>query len=457
MRRFCLLAAALALSACAAQVPDVPQRRAPVDVSLPPMKTFAQARTRAPTRSNASIAADFIDLAFRLESGRELDILTRFEGPVTVRVLGRQPPTLSEDLDRLLARLRDEAGISIRRVAAASEAAITIEVLTRGDIQGAVPQAACFVVPRVTSWAEFRRERGGARLDWTTLRTRERMSIFIPGDVSPQELRDCLHEELAQALGPLNDLYRLTDSVFNDDNFHTVLTGFDMLILRAYYDPTLRSGMSRDVVASRLPGILARINPRGEGIGIVRRERTSRDWIDAIETALGPRTSPARRVSAAKRAVAIAQERRWNDNRLAFALYALGRLTIGSETELALASFLQAGQIYSRSRETRLHEAHVAMQLAAFALSAGQADVALDIADRHEPVVREAQNAALLASLLFVRAEALDLLGRSREAQEVRLDSLGWARYGFGSERNVLTRAAEISSLAPEPTGGGPT
>jgi len=34
---------------------------------------------------------------------------------------------------------------------------------------------------------------------------------------SPQEVRDCLHEELAQALGPLNDLYRLPDSVFNDD------------------------------------------------------------------------------------------------------------------------------------------------------------------------------------------------------------------------------------------------
>ena len=50
------------------------------------------------------------------------------------------------------------------------------------------------------------------------------MAVFLPGDVSPQEIRDCLHEELAQALGPVNDLYRLTDSVFNDDNFNTVLT-----------------------------------------------------------------------------------------------------------------------------------------------------------------------------------------------------------------------------------------
>ena len=52
-------------------------------------------------------------------------------------------------------------------------------------------------------------------------------------------MRDCLHEELAQALGPLNDLYRLPNTVFNDDNFHSVLTGFDMTILRATYAPGL--------------------------------------------------------------------------------------------------------------------------------------------------------------------------------------------------------------------------
>jgi len=398
-----------------------------------------------------------MDLAFRLESGRELEVFTRFEEPITVRVLGPEPATLARDLDRLLDRLRDEAGISIRRVGARTEASITIEVLTRGDIQRSVPQAACFVVPRVTSWDAFRRARGSSQLDWTTLRVRERMSIFIPGDVSPQEVRDCLHEEMAQAIGPLNDLYRLTDSVFNDDNFHTVLTGFDMVILRAYYDPQLRSGMSRELVANRLPGILARINPQGQGVGFVRREATPRVWIDAMETALGPRTSPSRRRSAAKQAVEIARARGWNDNRLAFALYALGRLSLGTETDLALASFLQAGKLYSGSRETRLHEAHVGMQLAAFALSAGQADVALDLVDRHVPAVREAENAALLASLLLVRAEALDLLGRETEARDVRLDSLGWARYGFGTERDVLMRAAEISGLAPGTTEGGPT
>ena len=449
MRRFLLLFCALALAGCAGLSPDMPQRRVSPDIALPPMKAFPATRAAPPTRSNGSIAEDFLNLSFRLESGRELPVFTRFEEPVTVRVVGAAPPTLSGDLDRLLARLRAEAGIVVRRVPATQPASITIETVTRAQLQRAVPQAACFVVPRTASWAEFRGDRRNPRLDWTTLTRRERMAVFIPSDVAPQEVRDCLHEELAQALGPLNDLYELPDSVFNDDNFHTVLTGFDMLILRVTYDPALRSGMTQAEVAARLPGILARLNPAGEGVGWVPRDPTPRAWIDAIETALGPRTPAARRRAAAAEAVAIARERGWNDNRTGFALYALGRLSLGSDPDLALASFLQARQIFARNPQTRLHGAHVTMQLAAFALSAGQGDVALELVDGAAPVVERAENAALLASLLFVRAESLALLGRPAEARAARVDSLGWARYGFGRDEEVLLRASEIASLRP--------
>ena len=41
-------------------------------------------------------------------------------------------------------------------------------------------------------------------------------------------MRDCLNEEITQALGPANDLYRLPDSIWNDDNFHGMATPFDM-------------------------------------------------------------------------------------------------------------------------------------------------------------------------------------------------------------------------------------
>ena len=40
----------------------------------------------------------------------------------------------------------------------------------------------------------------------------------------------------------------------------------------------------------------------------------------------------------------------------------------------------------------------------------------------------EEENAALLSTLMFLRAEALELTGRASEARIVRLDSLNWAR-----------------------------
>jgi len=452
MTRIFALFALVALTACAdvtLPLSDFAGRRDTSPSTLPAMKTFATARPARPARSNAALAKDFLDLAFMLESGRTLPVLTRFEGPVTIRVTGRPPAGLNRDLGKLLARLRSEAGIDITQVSPGTAASITVEVVPRGKLQRAVPQAACFVVPRISSWDEFRRNRRGALTDWTTLQVRERMAIFIPGDVAPQEVRDCLHEEVAQSLGPLNDLYRLSDSVFNDDNFHTVLTGFDMLILRAFYAPELQSGMTRAEVAAKLPAVLARINPAGQNKRRAVRADTNRDWIDAIESALGPSISSSGRRAAAKRAVAIAKREGWNDNRLAFSLFALGRLTLSSDPDLALASFLHSGSIYAARSDTHLHAAHVSMQLAAFALSAGDAEAAISIVDANAPIVERSENAALLATLLMVKAEALDLTERAAEARVVRTEALGWARYGFGADRVVRARVSEIAALSP--------
>ncbi len=402
-----------------------------------------------PARPNAEMVQDFLDLSFRLESGRELPLLTRYEGPVRVRLTGPVPRNATTDLKRVLARLRSEAGIPITMTTGA-EAEITVEFLPRRTMQRLVPRAACFVAPRVSSWAEYRRARRD-RLDWTTLTERRRSAVFIPNDTAPQEIRDCLHEELAQALGPLNDLYRLPDSVFNDDNVHTVLTGFDMLMLRAYYAPELHSGMRRGEVAARLPRLLARLNPAGErGYGALP-EPTPRAFGQAIETALGPGTFPARRRAAAREALRITQERSWRDNRAGFAWLALGRLSLGHSAAEARTAFAQASAIYHSQPGLALQAAHADTQLAAFALSDGRASDAIALVDRSLGVVAASENAALLANLLMVKAEALDLLGHPAEANAARLDSLGWARYGFASDAEVEARLLNIAALSPAP------
>ncbi|HEV8036896.1 DUF2927 domain-containing protein [Yoonia sp.] len=442
-----LAALAFAFIAGCAQMPAGPD---PVRLTFPEMARFAGESPGPSTRPNAEIALDFVDLSFRMESGRPLPVLTRFEGPVTVRVVGQLRPENRQDLDALLRRLRNEARIDIR-LTSETDANIVIETLPMRSLQRIAPNAACFVVPRVQSWAELRAARDTPLLDWATLQRREKAAIFLPSDATAQEVRDCLHEELAQALGPLNDLYRLPDSVFNDDNMHAVLTGFDMLILRAYYAPELRSGMSERQVAERLPAILARMNPSGQRPGGQIPSGTSRAWINEITTALGNSASEPRRRQAAARAVAIGQSLGWTGTREGFAHYAYGRLQIGNDATLSLGAFNAAGRAYAQTPATNIHAAHIALQLAAFTLISRDADATIALTTPAIEVARRHENAALMALLMMFKAEALDLKGETEAGMALRLDSLGWALYGLGDRDEVILRLNEIASLAPPP------
>ncbi|MGB3251373.1 MAG: DUF2927 domain-containing protein, partial [Tabrizicola sp.] len=285
MRHPLFLAALCALAACAPPA-QVSKNRPPVEVGVG-FGAPSDYRALAAPSSGSSLTRDFMDLTFARESGRALETFSRFEGPVTVAMRGAAPASAAKDLARLIGRLRSEAGIDISPTT--GPATITVEFATRSDLRRLAPTAACFVVPNVSSLADYRRKRGSDQVDWANVTRRERAVIFIPADTSPQEVRDCLHEELAQALGPLNDLYRLSDSVFNDDNFHSVLTAFDMDILRMTDSPTLASGMSREEVAARL-GVSAAV-----GAG------NPPDWTRAIETALGKTGSLGTRKAAAER------------------------------------------------------------------------------------------------------------------------------------------------------------
>jgi hypothetical protein len=61
----------------------------------------------------------------------------------------------------------------------------------------------------------------------------------------PELLRsNCIHEELAQAMGLANDSRQARPSIFNDDQEFALLTRHDELLLRILYDPRLRTGMT---------------------------------------------------------------------------------------------------------------------------------------------------------------------------------------------------------------------
>ncbi|SFR04234.1 DUF2927 domain-containing protein [Poseidonocella sedimentorum] len=442
MRAFATAVLALALSGCA----DLP------DPSLPPVKTFtAPPDLRLGAVSNSRVMRDFLDLTFQLESGRPLPVFTRFEGPVTVRLTGHYDGILAADLDRLLARLRDEAGIEISRLRgerAAGQANITIEAISGRQIRNSVRQAACFVAPNVSSFAEYRLA-GDDTLDWQALRERRRLAVFVPSDMSPQEARDCLHEELGQALGPLNDLYRLAGSVFNDDNIQSVLTPYDMLLLKVSHDPALESGMTEAEVRAALPAILLRLNPEGGRARDLPAAPIDRAWITAIQSSLNPNLFPAARLRAAREAVSLGRRHGLSRVERGYAAYNLGRVRAGQDPAAALTAFLSANRHYAAAPGTELHRAHVISQIASFALASGDGETARRLVEPAIRIARAHQNAALLATLMLMRAEALELTGEEAEAAALRLDSLGWARYGFGPDRAVRTRVAEIQRLRP--------
>lgn len=434
MRLPLILAALCGLSACAP--PAQVSKNSPsteVGVGFGSLGAF---NTSAAPVMGSSLTRDFMDLTFAMENGRGLQTFSRFEGPVTVALAGKVPPSAARDLGQLIGRLQAEAGIDIRPATGA--ATITVEFASKSELRRLAPTAACFVVPNVGSLAEFRQKRGSDAVDWAQVTRRDRAAIFIPADTSPQEIRDCLHEELAQALGPLNDLYRLPDSVFNDDNFHSVLTGFDMDILRMTYSPALASGMSRDEVAARLGA-----SPLALASG-----DTPADWTRAIEMALGRNGSLTMRKAAAERALALAKAEGWADGRLAFSHFAVGRIMAGTEPERALDAFRRAGMIYAGLPGGEVQVAHVDMQLAAMALAGGLAEEAVHLADRAIPAVQRSGNAALLATLMLIKAEALERMGNPAAAAALRMDSAPYARYGFGPDSVVKERMRDIAAVA---------
>lgn len=408
------------------------------------------APTAAPlgvARSNADLAQDFLDLTFALESGEKLDRLLRYEGPVRVHVAGSGLGPYQGDIEALIARLRAEAGVDIALTSDAGAAQIHIEGVPASQLARVFPSAACFIVPGETSWKGFMRRRGDSRRRWADQAELGVAAIFLPPDSTPQDTRDCLHEELTQALGPANDLYRLPDTIWNDDNLHSIATPFDMLILRVLYQPELHSGLTRAEVAARLPALLARENPRGRGLPRQARHPESRAWASAIETAQSPRASREDRLAAARLAVQIAAEMRPTDHRLAVSLLTLGRLTLRRDPAEAARYFAEAyGVSRRRQGPDDLRTAHAGVHVAAVTLAAGRYREAAALADRHIPAARRGQNAILLAGLLSLKSEALLALGERDAARAARIDSLRWARYGFGDADGALAR--EQAALA---------
>ena len=127
----------------------------------------------------------------------------------------------------------------------------------------------------------------------------------------------------------------------------------------------------------------------------------------------------------------------------------LGRMTQGQDPARAQDQYDTALYFLNRTPGTDLHKAYVTTQTAAYAITLGDGRLALRRIEPSINTATRAENAALLATLMLLKAEALDLNGQPEAARAVRLDSIGWARYGFGSDWAVRAKMQEIAALNP--------
>jgi hypothetical protein len=89
----------------------------------------------------------------------------------------------------------------------------------------------------------------------------DRAVTVIRGELTPKLRSLCVHEELAQSLGLINDSPKARPSIFNDNEEFALLTRQDELMLKILYDSRLRPGMSLaearpivEVIAAELMG-----------------------------------------------------------------------------------------------------------------------------------------------------------------------------------------------------------
>ena len=421
------------------------------DFASIPMRSFqGGSKGRGVRRSNNDIALEFLDLAFSLETGERLSRLTKFDGQITVSFNQQPTATGRRDLNQLVSRLKNEAGIDIRVVPVGSPSAIKIEQVQPRLLRSIAPGAACFVVPNIIDTTDLRKNGNLPRSDWARIARRTKAAIFLPIGVSAQEQRDCLHEELAQALGPLNDLYRVGDTIFNDDNFHVTLTPYDMLILRLYYSPELRNGMTRTEVALAIRPLLARLNPAGQGAPGRASNKTERSWSQLIEEALGPTTSSGRREGIMTQAINSAKNLRYNGNRLAFAHYARARITSRTNPPGSASDFQTSFAIYQTLYGLNdIHSAKLSVDLAANAFASGDLPTAERLLKEAIPAAQRAEDAVTLTRLYALQAELLGYKGRSNEADRARRNAIGWGKYAFASDRQIADILRTSASLRP--------
>lgn len=387
----------------------------------------------AVARSNVSMAHDFVDLVFRNEQGRSRTQLSRWEAPVRVRLENPELANYAPFLDTFLTRLREQGHVDIAR-STDDQANLHVRVVEATDMRRALSSAFCVVVPADSEWRDFAQSSDDPRYRWSNKTTLTDATVFIPSDAAPFEVRLCLMEEITQSLGPGNDMFRLADSIFNDDNAHSAPTAFDMLVLRTLYDERMHPGLSEDQAYEVALNILNEANPVGRAIPDDESWRDGDEaWKRLMILSFDRRFTNEERESFARQALARAKDFPVGDHRLPFSRYRLSLALSPDRPDEAEGMLRQAINEYeSMLGEGDIRVASARLYYAKLLNKRQDYDDALREIETALPVLAAFESESRIAEALKEKHDALYGLGRSDEAIDAAILSLDWSLYALG-------------------------
>ncbi|MCY1125556.1 DUF2927 domain-containing protein [Frigidibacter sp. RF13] len=207
-------------------------------------------------RNVAAIAFhdEFSEIGGRLVASNRENRLHRWAQPIRLAVeFGASVPLDQRRADRsviqsYIARLSRLSGLPIRLVADRPNFLVLIENPAerrsldarirafRPDTSEAAIRSVVAMAPATYCTAFSYTAGGSGRYD--------RALAVIRGELPDLMRQACIEEEIAQALGLVNDSSRARPSIFNDNQEFGTLTRQDELMIRLLYDPRLRPGMA---------------------------------------------------------------------------------------------------------------------------------------------------------------------------------------------------------------------
>ncbi len=183
--------------------------------------------------------------------------IKKFPGRVRVHIINLAQPDRSAEVRRFLKVLRASVkNLNITETRHEKKAEMIVFLIDRGDYREVIeetlkgmPGQANSLLLRRSACSAVTGGRNGINLD--------RAFVYIVANEGRRAFRHCMVEEITQSLGPVNDDWRLKDSIFNDSSSVETFAIFDWYLLNMLYDRRVKAGMTPVQVRRVLPAAIA--------------------------------------------------------------------------------------------------------------------------------------------------------------------------------------------------------